>query len=300
MIEYTTLSEDNIKAVCALSNRNLELDKVSPAVFRDETFGDPDFDPAMAFVATSDGKPCGLMVAVCRNTDDGIIAGIKIFAVDQEFRNQGIASEMLRRVEGEAKARKATSLIIAYTRPNYMTPGLDPHYTLATSFVYLRGFEKCGESYNMDVELSKSDWSTVELEEKLAKDGVVCRRLRVEETERLVDWITEQGYRAGWQYQTTKAAGKKPAAVFIAEKADEILGFAAYDGLRPGYLGPMATAKNLRGGGIGSVTYLKCLQSMKEVGYKVCHINAVSPLAFYSKASNAKVSRIFWHWKKML
>jgi GNAT superfamily N-acetyltransferase len=206
----------------------------------------------------------------------------------------------LNRVQATADARGAKSLGVGMSRPSYFTPGVDPRYTVAAAFFLRRGFVKGGEAFNMDVDLSASDWDTTELEERLARNGYTVRRLRPDEKNRLREWMTSNGYSAGWQYQVLRGAEMDPVAVFIAEQDGEIVAFAGYDGVRPGWFGPMGTRENLRGGGIGSATFLKCLQSMKEVGYKVCEINSVGPLYFYSKVANAKVSRLFWQFSKQL
>lgn len=300
VIEYTELTEQNLEAVHALSNKNLDYDSVPLDIFRYKTLGDRDFDPAMTVVALSDGQPCGYMMGIARKKDEGVSAAIKCFAVDAACRNSGIASEMLSRIETEAKSRGAGSLAVGFTRPNYLVPGVDPRYTVAAAFLLRRGFQKGGEAFNMDVDLSTSDWSTAEIEARLAKDNTISRRLRPDEKERLREWMQADGFSEGWQYQVLRAADQDPVAVFIAEKEGEIVAFSCYDGVRPGWFGPMGTTGNLRGGGIGTVTFLQCLQSMKAVGYKVCEINSVGPLYFYSKVANAVVSRLFWQFSKKL
>lgn len=299
MIEYCAISESNLSDVLAVSNRNLIYDQLPLDIFRYKTLEDPDFDPEMTAVAVAEGKPVGYIMAVCRKTDDGVSACVKSIAVDEPYRNQGIASEMLRRVEAVAIERGAVALSVGFSRPNYIFTGVDPRYTVGAAFLLRRGFNRTGEAYNMDVDLSASDWSTDKLDERLAKDNTTCRRLRSDEKQRLEDWMKTE-FSAGWIYQVMRAADQDPVAVFIAEKAGQIIAFACYDGVRPGWFGPMGTSQTLRGGGVGSVTYLKCLQSMKAVGYKVCEINSVGPLYFYSKVSNAVVSRIFWGFSKKL
>lgn len=300
MIDYIPLSEDNLESVHALSNNNLEYDNVPLDLFRFKTLGDPDFDPATALVAMSDGKPCGYMMAVCRKGADSVSAGLKLFAIDREFRSRKIASEMLSRIEAEVKSRGARAIGVGFIRPNYLTPGIDPRYTAAVAFLIRRGYTLGGYNYNMDVDLSASDWLTTELESKLAKDGIICRRLRADERQRLCEWMDADGFSKGWQYQVMHAADQDPIGVFIAEQGEQILGFASYDSVRPRWFGPMGTSEKQRHGGIGSITFLKCLQSMKEVGYDICEIGAVGPLYFYSKVANARVSRIFWGMEKAL
>lgn len=300
MVQYVHLNEDNLQPVRELVNRNLEFDKFSPEVFRYKTLGDPDFGPEMTVVAVSEGRPCGCMLGVCRQSGESVHAAIKLMAVDRESRGCGIGTEMLSRIEATAKARGVESMGVGFTRPNYFVPGLDPRYTLAAAFLLRRGYTRRGEGFNMDVDLSASDWSTAAFEEKLARDGYTCRRLRADEKDRLRDYMSADGWSEAWQYQTLHAAEADPVAVFITEKDGRIVAFACYDGVRPGWFGPMGTSESLRGSGIGGVTFLKCLQSMKEVGYAVCEINSVGPLCFYSKVANATVSRIWWQFRKNL
>ncbi|MDO8683513.1 MAG: hypothetical protein Q7N50_08535 [Armatimonadota bacterium] len=89
MIEYVSLNEDNLEAVHALSNRNLEFDNVSFDIFRFKTLQDPNFDPAMAIVAMSGGRPCGYMMGVCRDNGDSISAAVKLrYAAGMVFLNR--------------------------------------------------------------------------------------------------------------------------------------------------------------------------------------------------------------------
>jgi len=301
MIQYVTLDESNLEAALAVMNRNLAYDSLPLEWFRYKTLGDPDYDPEMNLVALSDGQPCGMIAGVCRTDAENNKSGaVKVVAIDAEFRGRKIASEMLARLEARAKEYGAPNMKVGFTRPNYIMPGVDPRYTVAAALLIRRGYEKRGEAYNMDVDLAASDWSTDEVEARLAKESTVCRRLGPDEKERLREWMAADGFSAGWQYQTLRAADEDPSGVFIAEHGGQIVAFACYDGVRPGWFGPMGTSQNLRGGGIGTVTYLKCLQSMKAVGYKICHINSVGPLYFYSKVSNAVVSRVFWQFDKKL
>ncbi|MDH7601251.1 MAG: GNAT family N-acetyltransferase [Armatimonadota bacterium] len=302
MVEYVYLTDSNLSQGLEILNRNLVYDQTTIDQFRHNTIGDPDYDPSLALMAVENGKPCGLIVAVSRQGDDGPTGGIKFIAVDREFRNRGIGSELLARVERRLAELGVRSVNVGFTRPNYLMPGVDPRYTVACAFLLRRGYIRRGEAFNMDVDLAASDWSTRELEAKLAEQGIAVERLRRDEIERFRRWMTEDGWSAGWQYQVMRAATMEPIAVFVGKRVEDnsFVAFACYDGVRPGWFGPMGTTQSMRGTGIGSVTFLKCLQDMKAKGYRVCEINSVGPLYFYSKVANAVVSRIFWQFEKEL
>ncbi|MGQ9764475.1 MAG: GNAT family N-acetyltransferase [Armatimonadota bacterium] len=302
MISYTSLTESSLEDALEVLNRNLVYDNTTLEQFRHNTVGDPDYDPSLAVLAVENSRPCGLIVAVSRVQNDHRTGGVKFIAVDEEFRNRGIGSKLLALVEQRFLELGVRSVNVGFTRPNYLVPGVDPRYTVACAFLLRRGYKRCGEAFNMDVDLSKSDWSTAEMEEKLERQGIVVRRLRTDECEKFLQWMAGDGWSKGWQYQVARAASMDPVAVFVGERVGDrqFLAFACYDGVRPGWFGPMGTTERMRGSGIGSVTFLKCLQDMKAKGYRVCEINSVGPLYFYSKVANAIVSRIFWQFEKEL
>lgn len=297
---FERLSEGLLEGVRQLHNEVCVYDPLDPATFRHKTLEDPDFDSGLAPVLLEGGRPVAWMLAVCRREEERVRAGIKMFGVLPEWRGRGLADRLLREVETGCLARGARSLEVGFTRPNYLTAGIDPRYTPAVAFLMRRGFERGGETFNMDVDLSASDWRSPELEESLAARGIVCRRLEPGDQRALQECFDREGTSAGWRYQIQRAASLEPARVFIAERAGEVVAFAAFDGVRPGWFGPMATAAGLRGGGIGTLVYLRCLQDMKALGYRVAVINAVGPLPFYSRVSGAVVSRVFWRMSKQL
>ncbi len=295
-----TLSEDLLESVRQLHNETCRYDTLDLETFRHKTLEDPDFDPALAPVLLEAGRPVAWMMAVCRREEDRVRAGIKMFGVAPDWQGRGLANRLLGQVEAGCLARGALALDVGFTRPNYLTAGIDPRYTPAVAFLMRRGYQRTGETFNMDVDLSTSDWQAPELEEKLGSQGIVCRRLGPEDRGALEACFDREGTSAGWRYQILRAASLEPPRVFIAEREGEVVAFAAFDAVRPGWFGPMATSTALRGGGIGTLVYLRCLQDMKSLGYRVAVINAVGPLPFYSRVSGAVVSRVFWRMSKQL
>ncbi|MCC6485023.1 MAG: GNAT family N-acetyltransferase [Armatimonadetes bacterium] len=300
MINYVPLNQDLLPEVHVLYNQCLELDPLPLEWLREKTLGDPDFNPATSLVALWEGTPVGFVMSVIRSGSEAPVAGIKVFFVKPEFRNQGIASAMLTTVEENARRQGAKTMTVGFTRPDYVTPGVDPSYTRAAAFLLRRGYNRRGEVFNMDVPLAGSDWSTSQMEAHLARQGVTCKRLEATDVERLLAFFKREATPAAWQYQVRMAYEHTPPGVFVAVQNDSVIAFSCYDGVRPGWFGPMAAAQKARGSGLGSLVFLKALQAMQEQGYQICHINCVGPLYFYSKVAGAKVSRVFWQFDKAL
>ncbi len=152
----------------------------------------------------------------------------------------------------------------------------------------------------MDVSLIGRDFRSAELEKQLAGQGIVMRRVEKGEKEDFIRRLTEAGWSYSWRYQSATACDADPPAAFVAEKDGEFVGFAVYDGVRPSWFGPTGTDEKMRGSGIGSALFLKCLDDMRDRGYDTCCICSVGPLYFYSKIANATVSRTFWLMEKEL
>ena len=84
---------------------------------------------------------------------------------------------------------------VGFSRPNYITPGIDASaYTPAIGFFLRRGFKYIGRNYNMDVPLTDRVFQNPDLERKLADKGITIRRVVKDEKERLLSWMEEDGW----------------------------------------------------------------------------------------------------------
>ena len=309
-MEIQPITEANIAPVWELYQRSVaELDRIPLDWFKFKVLGDPDADPSLSLVALDSGKPVGFMVGVARRTEGGLEGFLKVWATDGSHRDKGIAKSLYQCIEdrlrelgaGGFDKLTAGKIGVGYSRPNYITPGIDAGaYTPAVGFLLRRGFKYIGMNYNMDVPLSGRTFRDPDLEARLAAQGITARRLGKDEADRFISWMPEDGWSPGWQYQVRTASEAEPTAVFIAEKESRYVGFAVYDGVRPGWFGPMGTSEEMRGTGIGSILLFKCLEDMRDKGYPICRICAVGPLYFYSKVIAAVVTRTFWLMEKEL
>lgn len=295
------ITDTNINAVWNLYQRSVaECDQLPLEWFRYKVLGDPDYSPVTCLVAIESGRPIAFMDAVLRTWEEGPTGWLKAWATDPDHRGRGLATELLSRAEAGFRSQGASAIKAGQAKPHYYTPGIDPQaYTPGIAFLLRRGFRNTGFSYNMDVPLDRT-FLTPECVARMAEQGITARRVEKSEKDRAVAWVRDAGWGYSWQYQAGAAIDADPSAAFVAEKEGEIVGFAVYDAVRPGWFGPTGTMEIMRGTGIGSVLFLMCLDDMRERGYSTCHICAVGPLYFYAKVGNALVSRTFWHLAKTL
>src|SRR4051812_7894068 len=121
--------------------------------------------------------------------------------------------------------------------------------------------------------------------EKLAK-GVLVRRANAFEQTPIWEFV-EKNFSVGWADEISVAYARQPVTLFVATKGQKILGFAAYECTRRGFLGPMGVAKSAREKGIGTALLLSGMWGLHEMGYVYGIIGGVGPVEFYRKAVGA-------------
>ena len=118
--------------------------------------------------------------------------------------------------------------------------------------------------------------------------GYRVRRAEAWERVRFLQFIQEN-FGPLWATEAEQAFSHSPVTAFVAEKASELAGFAAYECTRRGFFGPTGVRPDRRGLGLGAALLFRCLESMREVGYGYAVIGGVGPAAFYEKVCGAFV-----------
>lgn len=121
----------------------------------------------------------------------------------------------------------------------------------------------------------------------LKKEKIVFRSAIAPEKHLLSNWVLEH-FGEYWQSEVEVAFSRQPVACWLAQRGNDILGFACYESSARNFFGPTGTMETERGKGIGKILLIKSLESMKEMGYAYAIIGGVGPAEFYEKAVNAK------------
>lgn len=130
---------------------------------------------------------------------------------------------------------------------------------------------------------------TSELEKRLLeKEKIVFRRAIAPEKHLISEWVLDQ-FGSYWKSEVEVAFSRQPVSCWIAQRGNELLGFACYECTARNFFGPTGTKESERGKGIGKVLLIKSLESLREMGYAYAIIGGVGPAEFYEKAVGAKI-----------
>ncbi len=276
MPEPTQLSVTDASQIAAFTRVACPFDLLSTGSVERSIFHEPD-DPLFV-VGTYDGGLEAVAAAVVR----GERAWVKFLAVHPRLRLRGIGSDLLTRLEAFARAEGAKTIEVGNSAPFFVVPGVDVRATEAICFFQSRGYARTGDAVNQSASLVG-----------LPDPQLECVTATPAHLMAMMPWIKE--HYPFWIQEVTRAVELGTCVVH------EELGFACYDVLRDGWFGPMATRPDLRGKrSVGTSTLLSALHHMRARGYDRADIVWSGPLLFYLKTVNARISRVFWWFRKEL
>lgn len=124
--------------------------------------------------------------------------------------------------------------------------------------------------------------------ERLKTAGIIIRRPIPAEKHLICEWVRDQ-FGNGWYSECEVSFSRVPLACFIAQKENQLLGFACYDVVRRGFFGPTGVDETMRGQGAGLALLLACLHDMEAVGYGYGIIGAAGPVDFYKRIGAVEI-----------
>jgi len=290
MIRHIDLAADT-ENLLQCWNAAAHFDALPIGVFQDK-LDDDGFLDGCGWVDVEGGVIRGFVVGVVRQADQYLVGHVKFLAVHPKHRRQGSGSALLVKLLDAFGKEGVSRVRIAESAPNYLTPGLDVRYTPALHLFEKHGFRVVGEAYNMEAILPEEGFSEEDI------PGFTIRRATKSDHVALEQFIASEW--EAWVPEINCSFRRDPIAVHLALNGAEIVACSAYEGNNGGLgtFGPMGTAPNFQGQGLGENLLKRCLSDLSRMGYERVSIPWVAPIGFYTKTVNATISRVFARLEK--
>jgi N-acetylglutamate synthase-like GNAT family acetyltransferase len=258
-----TASTRDLHPIRDLLSRSNDMPYDIAAVAEEKCFGAGLSGPPRVRVVDEDGALRG--VAVTCGTY------LRLLAVDRAHRRRGIGSRLL---------DDSGAAVIAAEPGNYFAPGV-----MEPEFFVKRGFREIGTTWNLHVDLRRSDPSP-------GLRPPSPRRAGRGQGEGMLGFVRGH-FGAAWALEAERAA--------IAHFIDGV-GFAVAEGNNRGLgtFGPMGVAASHRGRGHGRTLLLACLADLRNLGYERAIIPWADGIEFYRKSCGAEPAHRFVRLAKSL
>lgn len=137
---------------------------------------------------------------------------------------------------------------------------------------------------DMLVKLYEIECFDIDLENKLLQEGIKIKKAIAPDRSKVMEFARLYGGQ-NWADEVAASFSNKPVTCYIATKDKQIIGFGCYEATLKAFFGPTAVKEEFRKKGIGKAILLRCLFSLKEMGYGYGFIGMPEPkaIAFYEK-----------------
>lgn len=124
------------------------------------------------------------------------------------------------------------------------------------------------------------------LEEKLLAKGIVIKKALAPDMSKIIAFAEENGH-PDWADEIRVCFAQQPVSCYIAVKEKQLIGFGCYEATARGFFGPTLVKESERRQGVGKALLLKCLFSLRELGYAYAFIGcpAENAIHFYEEAT---------------
>ncbi|MCY3715786.1 MAG: GNAT family N-acetyltransferase [Chloroflexi bacterium] len=118
--------------------------------------------------------------------------------------------------------------------------------------------------------------------------GIHIRRGMAPEKALTLPWIRER-FSEYWVSEADVAFSHQPPTIMLAQRGEQLLGFACYDTTHKNFFGPTGVDEAERGQGIGAALLLAALHAMRGDGYMYGIIGWAGPTTYYEKIVGATI-----------
>lgn len=270
---------EDLGAISRIIRESLHADDIPAEEFALKVFLDQNYSGDTCLVAEFGNQVIGFLAGFVRRypiedmPSNADRSWITLFAVDPQFRRQGVATALFERAEQAfRKAERSSTLVGPYT-PNWWTPGVDEAaYPEAIRFLAGRGYELVTRPLSMRSDLNlytRPAWVAEKLK-TLQSEGYAYSSFSPECIPALFGFLKEE-FPGDWQRHLRETAGKilkgdaDPRQIHVVERNGAVQGFSHFEGER---FGPFGTAASMRGKGLGVTLLCITVEAMKQCGAK--------------------------------
>ena len=124
------------------------------------------------------------------------------------------------------------------------------------------------------------------LEEALREKGITIVKALAPDMSKSIA-VTEENGHPGWADEIRVCFMNQPPSCWIAVKDKQVIGFGCYESTARGFFGPTLVADSARRQGIGKILLLKCMESLRDMGYAYAFIGwpAQNAIHLYEEAT---------------
>lgn len=242
--------------------------------------------PRDVVLGTEDGQEA-VAVRIRTESDGTVLGWIRLVAVHPERQRQGRGAALIGAAENWLRRGAAVFVGLADEAPPYLWPGVDVTNIAAQALAVSCGYEPVESTLNMSLPVS----FRVE-----PPEGVAIRRLLDDGDVVAVRAMVEHNWDV---FLPEFDLAVDSATLFGAFTDTGPVGFAAHSVARIGWLGPMGTAANWGGRGIGSTLVSAVCTDLMVAGRSSVEVCRVGPVHFYATLG-AEISRRFQTYLKAL
>jgi GNAT superfamily N-acetyltransferase len=260
--------------VVALWGRCLPSDPVTPELFREKVLFARGFEPDLCLVSVGsgdEGGEGGKVLGFIHSPADGATAFVNAIFVDPQHRGNGIGTALLQRAL-DAHRRAGRRAMRVSGGPRYVFPGVDVEaYGKAIEFFRKNGFIELNRD---SIAMGRSfvgyriPEQVLEAERRLIDEGIYVKHLEPRYILSMFRFLN--GSFPDWAEVARDTLERHPKDLdlfVIALRGEEVVGYCqcATDGLLE-HFGPFGVGEAMRGRGVGTVIFHRCLQMIQAKG----------------------------------